>query len=86
MFYSHLGGAVPDGGKSQAHLFGWPLDPLRGEVVYYAGCKAQCLVEDAVYLCELWVCEDTEVGGMVFRFEELFYNEGFVRRAEVTSC
>ncbi len=33
VFYSHLGGSVPDGGESQAHLFCWPLDSLRGEVV-----------------------------------------------------
>ena len=40
VFYSHLGGFVSYGGESQAHLFCWSLDSLRGEVVEYAGCKA----------------------------------------------
>ena len=40
VFYSHLGGSVSYGGESQAHLFCWSLDSLRGEVVEYAGCKA----------------------------------------------
>ena len=34
--YSHLGGSIPNGRESQPHFFCWPLDPLRGEYVYYA--------------------------------------------------
>ena len=33
VFYSHLGGSVPYGREPHAHLFGWSLYPLRGEVV-----------------------------------------------------
>ncbi len=66
VFDSHLGGSVPYGREPQAHLLGWSLYSLRGEVVEYAGCEAGRFVKDAVYLCELWVCEDSEVGGMVF--------------------
>ncbi len=86
VFYSHLGGSVSYGREPQAHFFGWSLYPLSGEVVKYAGCEAERLVENAVYLGELWVRKDPEVCGVVFGFEELFYDEGFVWRAEVASC
>ncbi len=33
VFDSHLGGSVPYGREPQAHLLGWSLYPLRGEVV-----------------------------------------------------
>ncbi len=66
VFNSHLGGSVPYGREPQAHFLGWSLYPLRGEVVEYAGCVAERFVKNAVYLCELWVCEDSEVCGMVF--------------------
>ncbi len=66
VFSSHLGGPVPYRLESQAHFFCWPLYSLRGEVVKKASGEAQCSVDDAVYVCELSVNEDSEVCGMVF--------------------
>ena len=84
VFYPHLSGSVSYGGESQSHFFCWSLDPLRGEVVEYAGCLAQRLVQDAVYIRELSVSEDSQMRCVVFRLEELFYYKGFVGWAKVS--
>ncbi len=69
VFYTYLGGLVPYQRESQAHFFCWPLYSLRGEVVEKVNGEAQCSVEDAVYVCELSVSEDSAVCGMVFGLE-----------------
>ncbi len=74
----HLYGSVPYRRETQAHFFCWPLYALRREVVEKASGESQCSVEDAIYVCELSVSEDSEVCGMVFGLEELFDYKGFV--------
>ncbi len=64
-------------GNPMSIFFG-PLYSLRGVVDEKANGEAHCSVEDAVYVYELSGSEDSEVCGMIFGFEKLFYYKGFV--------
>jgi len=69
VFYSHLCGYVPGGGKPQPGFFECALDTLRGEVREKPYGLSHCLIEDAVYGRELTFVEDSEVGCVIFGFK-----------------